>query len=114
VRRVSTGNADALHLHSLVYRRVVPASVCGGAKQHCWARNALASFILWTLPALCWIPAVAFWDDSDALQLCAFTFALVYMLVYRGIVHFGVPRRLAVQLGKGAELLAEPIATESK
>ncbi len=97
LRRTSTGNADALHLHSLVYRRVVPAAVCNGAGRHCWARNALASRLMWILPTLCWLPAVLFWGHTHVLQLFAVAFAILYMVMYRRIVRFRVPARFALR-----------------
>lgn len=111
VRRVSTGKADALHLHSLVYRRVVRASVCGTSR-HCWARNSLASLLLWTLPLLSWVAAVAFWDRTPVLQLAALCFAVLYIAIYRRIVSFRVPRRLVVRLEQDADELL--VAAESK
>jgi UDP-N-acetylmuramyl pentapeptide phosphotransferase/UDP-N-acetylglucosamine-1-phosphate transferase len=113
-RRVSAGTADALHLHSLVYRRVVRAKVCKGAGQHCWARNSLASLLLWTLPALCWVPAVAFWNRTHVLQLAAIVFAVIYVLIYRRIVRFRVPTWLVLRSGPQAEAMLSSIATEGK
>jgi UDP-GlcNAc:undecaprenyl-phosphate/decaprenyl-phosphate GlcNAc-1-phosphate transferase len=104
--RRSSGHADALHLHSLVYRRVVPGSVCGCMSWHCWARNALASRLMWMLPALCWLPAVVFWNRTHVLQLCALGFATLYVLVYRRIVRFGVPSALTLRLRVRMELTA--------
>lgn len=102
LRRVSSGDPDALHLHSLVYRRVVRAEVCNGAARHCWKRNSLASLLMWTLPALCWLPAVAFWNRTRVLQLAAGAFAVIYVLIYRRIARFGVPTPLVVRLRPGA------------
>ncbi len=102
--RRSTGHADALHLHSLVYRRVVPVTVCNGMRRHCWERNALASRLIWILPALCWLPAVAFWNRTHVLQLCALGFATLYVLMYRRIVRFRVPSALTVRLRLQMEL----------
>ena len=108
--RRSTGHADALHLHSLVYRRVVPATVCNGMGRHCWARNALASLLMWTLPALCWLPAVFFWNRTYLLQLCALGFATLYVLIYRRIVRLRVPGALTLRLR--AQLMEAAVATE--
>ncbi len=108
--RRSTGHADALHLHSLVYRRIVKSAVCNCGGRHCWARNALASRLMWTLPALCWVPAVAFWDHTHLLQLSALAFATLYVLAYRRIVRFGVPTALTLRLR--AQQLLSPSAME--
>ena len=93
----STGEADALHLHTLVYRRVVRWKGPRAKARDCAVRNSLASMYLWALPAICWAFAVAFWNRSLVLQAGAVVFALVYIAAYRRIVRFRVPRSLLVR-----------------
>lgn len=113
-RRVSTGNADALHLHSLIYRRVVRAP-CFGPLAHTSGRNSLASAILWTLPTLCCLAAVMLWNHTLLLQSAALAFAALYVLTYRRIVRFGVPRRLVLHRGPNVEaFFAEAMPTEGR
>ena len=98
LRRTSTGKADALHLHSLVYRRVVRWTDSLGPAAHCMERNYTASLILWTLPSLCLVAAVLLWNRTLALQAGALGFAALYIFVYRRIVRFGLPRRAVLRL----------------
>ena len=62
LRGRSAGSADALHLHSLVYRRIVRWAGHHASPAEAVARNSLASLALWTIPAVCWVVAVALWD----------------------------------------------------
>jgi UDP-N-acetylmuramyl pentapeptide phosphotransferase/UDP-N-acetylglucosamine-1-phosphate transferase len=103
----STGQADALHLHTLVYRRVVRWHGFNGGPRERAARNSLASACLWWLPTACLGFALAFWDDSPALQAAATLFAMCYVAAYRRIVRFGVPRGLVLRAPRRrANLLA--------
>jgi UDP-N-acetylmuramyl pentapeptide phosphotransferase/UDP-N-acetylglucosamine-1-phosphate transferase len=93
----STGQADALHLHTLVYRRLVRWHGFGAGQREQVARNSLASACLWWVPAACLGLALAFWDDSLALQAAAALFAVCYVAAYTRIVRFGVPPRLVLR-----------------
>ena len=92
-----TGRADALHLHSLVYRRVVRWRGYAGSASDYVTRNSLASLYLWPLPAVCFLFALTFWSNSLALEAGAVAFAVLYTLGYRGLVHFRVPGWLVVR-----------------
>jgi len=96
-RGQSTGDADCLHLHSLVYRRVVRWRGFRGEPRDYVTRNSVASLCLWTLPALCLAVAVWFRESSMALQLAAAVFALAYVIGYRRLVRFGVPAWLVLR-----------------
>jgi UDP-GlcNAc:undecaprenyl-phosphate GlcNAc-1-phosphate transferase len=93
----STAHADALHLHTLVYHRIVRWRGFSGAAADQAARNSLASCFLWTVPLACLAVALAFWDDSLALQSAAVAFVICYGLGYRALVRFGVPTWLVVR-----------------
>ena len=91
MRGQSPGQADALHLHTLVYRRVVRWKGFRARPQDYVARNSFASVMLWPLPVLCWAAAVTFWHETLWLQAAAAVFAALYVWLYRRIVRFGVP-----------------------
>lgn len=97
LRGHSTGRADALHLHSLVYHRVVRWKGQRCAVVDKVARNSLTSLCLWPIPLACFALAMAFWSNSDALQLSALLFIVAYVTLYRRIVRFGVPGRFVVR-----------------
>jgi len=96
-RGYSTGRADALHLHSLVYRRVVRWRSYAGRPSDYVTRNSVASLCLWPIPLLCLAIALAFWRDSPALQTAAAGFGIFYTLAYRRLARFGVPAWLVLR-----------------
>lgn len=105
LRGRSTGRADALHLHSLVYRRVVRWRGYSASPSDYVTRNSLASLVLWAIPASCFLLALAFWSNSIALLAIAVGFAILYTLGYTRLVRFGVPARLVIRAkAKPAEI----------
>lgn len=102
LRGRSPASPDGLHLHTLVYRRIVklhdrPA-----------ARSALTTLCLLGVSLLTVVPAWLFWDESWILQAFAAAFALLYLRLYRRIVRFGVPAGLVVGQAPPRALLRSP------
>ena len=91
MRGQSTGHADALHFHTLVYRRVVRWRGFEGKPSDYVMRNSIASMCLWIVPAVCLAVALAFWDNSLPLQVAAAVFGISYTLAYRRLVRFRIP-----------------------
>jgi UDP-GlcNAc:undecaprenyl-phosphate/decaprenyl-phosphate GlcNAc-1-phosphate transferase len=110
-RGQSTGHADALHLHTLVYRRVVRWRGFAGKPSDYAVRNSVASALLWVIPAGCLAVALVFWDRSLPLQLAAVAFGISYTLGYRRLVRFGVPRWLVIRARSksAADVQGEPL-----
>jgi UDP-GlcNAc:undecaprenyl-phosphate/decaprenyl-phosphate GlcNAc-1-phosphate transferase len=110
-RGQSTGHADALHLHTLVYRRVVRWRGFAGKPSDYATRNSVASALLWVIPVTCLAIALIFWDRSLPLQLAAVVFGIFYTLCYRRLVRFRVPRWLVIRAGSktSAEVESEPL-----
>ncbi|HWM42184.1 MAG TPA: glycosyl transferase, partial [Burkholderiales bacterium] len=96
----STARADALHLHSLVYRRVVRWRGFEGEPSDYVARNSIASMVLWIIPAACLVFALVFWEESLPLQLAAAAFGIFYTLGYWRLVRFGIPAWLVIRAGR--------------
>jgi hypothetical protein len=96
MRGRSTGEADALHLHSLVYRRLARWKGFAATPHDHVTRNSVASACLWVLPVVCFVVALAFWDESLPLQGAAVIFALSYVALYRRIVRFGMPAWMTI------------------
>jgi UDP-GlcNAc:undecaprenyl-phosphate GlcNAc-1-phosphate transferase len=97
--------ADALHLHTLVYRRVVRWKGPRASLEDRVVRNSLACVRLLSIPMATTAVALASWDRSLLLQGAALGFAVVYVVVYRRIVQFRVPARL-VWRSKGTPIRA--------
>ena len=93
----STARPDALHLHSLVYRRIARWRSFDGTPADYVTRNSIASLCLWIVPAACLAIALVFWDQSLPLQLTAAAFGIFYTLGYRRLVRFGIPAWLVIR-----------------
>lgn len=95
VRGQSPGMADALHLHQLIYRRIVRVvfdddEVEDDAREML-QRNNRTSPYLWGVASLTVVPAVLFWNNSWVLMACCFVFAGLYVGAYLSIVRFKLP-----------------------
>lgn len=99
LKGVSPGLPDALHLHTLIFRRLVRWAMGSRTKTPA-KRNAATSPYLWVLCSVSVVPAVLFWRDTELLMACVAGFALIYLWLYGRIVHFRSPRAL-FRAGKG-------------
>lgn len=102
VRGHSPGAPDALHMHTLVYRRLVRWMDGDRSNQALLTRNALTAPYLWLLGSLTVLPATLFWYSSEMLQACVLLFAVFYVWLYRRIVRFKTPRGLILRAGKSS------------
>ena len=85
---------DGIHLHSLVYRRVMRWAVPDRNARELTMRNSRTSPVLWALCMASIIPAVLFWDMTTMLSLTLLLFAASYVVLYWRIVRFRAPRLL--------------------
>ena len=85
---------DGIHLHSLVYRRVIRWAVGDRSVKARTKRNSMTSPVLWALCMASLLPAVLFWDNTLMLTLALMVFALTYVGLYWRIVRFRSPRLL--------------------
>lgn len=92
-RGQSPGMADALHLHQLIYRRIVRVVFDDDEDeaQEMLHRNNRTSPYLWGVAGLTVVPAVLFWSNSWLLMLSCFVFAGLYVGAYLAIVRFKLP-----------------------
>ncbi len=97
LRGVSPGLPDALHLHTLIYRRLVRWMIGSAVLEHRTRRNSLTSPYLWVLASLSVIPATLFWDKTEVLMACVVAFVLIYVHLYRMIIRFKTPRWMVVK-----------------
>lgn len=97
LRGISPGVPDGVHLHMLVYKRLVRWAVGSKEAGDRTSRNALTSPYLWVLSSLAIAPAVLFWRSTPVLMFFVFLFALIYLWLYRSIVLFHVPRGLVLR-----------------
>ncbi len=91
-RGVSPGMADALHLHQLVYRRLVRSVLHEDEAKNMLKRNNRTAPYLWSFIVLTVVPAVLFWRYSAVLLGFCALFAVSYVVAYMTLVRFKVPR----------------------
>ncbi len=92
IRAVPPSMPDGIHLHSLIYRRLMRWAVGDRSARALTRRNSMTSPFLWLLCMLSVVPAVLFWDSSAWNAVFLGLFALVYLALYWRIVRFKVPR----------------------
>jgi UDP-N-acetylmuramyl pentapeptide phosphotransferase/UDP-N-acetylglucosamine-1-phosphate transferase len=81
----SPADPDGLHLHTLVYRRIVKL------RARPVARSAVTTLCMLALNVFTVVPAVLFWDETWILQAYAAGFVLLYLWIYLRIARFGLP-----------------------
>jgi UDP-GlcNAc:undecaprenyl-phosphate/decaprenyl-phosphate GlcNAc-1-phosphate transferase len=94
MRGQSPGMADCLHLHQLVYRRIVRAVVHDNETRRALMRNNRTSPYLWAFASLTVVPAALFWNSTPILMLFCGLFIVSYVSAYLMIVRFKVPHWL--------------------
>lgn len=104
VRGVSPGIPDGLHLHMLVFRRLVRWAVGRRDAASLTLRNSLTAPYLWLLSSLAAVPATLLWRHPHALQACVAVFCLVYVWLYLRLVRFRAPRWLLLHGARGGAL----------
>jgi len=85
---------DALHLHQIIYRRILRGSFNQKKEINIVIRNSMTSPYLWGLTLMATLPAIIFWSNKVALQIFIVIFVITYCWLYRAIVRFQVPKFL--------------------
>jgi UDP-GlcNAc:undecaprenyl-phosphate/decaprenyl-phosphate GlcNAc-1-phosphate transferase len=114
--RVPVGSPDILHLHQLIYYRLIRIFQHSRRHEHEAARSSVASLYLWVLTLLCAGPALLFWDNTPVLKALCLLFAVSYLLFHKSLVRFRSPRFLIIRnwrLGLGTPDEA-PVAEDSQ
>jgi UDP-N-acetylmuramyl pentapeptide phosphotransferase/UDP-N-acetylglucosamine-1-phosphate transferase len=92
IRAVPPSMPDGIHLHSLIYRRVMRWAVGDRSAKALTRRNSMTSPYLWLLCMFSVVPAVLFWDNTAVLSICLLLFVVTYVVLYWRIVRFKSPR----------------------
>lgn len=93
----AVGYPDALHLHQMIYKRMVLWMVGSKDARHLTQRNSMTSPYLWLLTSFSVVPAMLFWNHTWVLMLFCLLFVLGYLRLYRMIVRFKVPSWLVLR-----------------
>jgi len=96
VRGQAAGLPDALHLHQMVFSRLVRWMVGRREARHLLRRNSMTTPYLWGMGLLTVVPAVLAWNMPAVLQVCCLAFVLFYVWIYGRLVHFRAPRWLVL------------------
>lgn len=91
-RGVPVDQPDALHLHQLVFRRLVRVTFSRDRRHAVPALcNAMTSPYLWVLALIGLVPATIFWDNAWALCASLVVFCWVYIWLYSRLVSWRRP-----------------------
>lgn len=94
LRGQPVGMPDGIHLHSLVYRRLMRWAVGRELKRSKVRRNSMTSPYLWFLCMFAVVPAMLWWDQTAILASFIGLFVVLYSYLYWRIVRFRSPRWL--------------------
>lgn len=92
LRGQPAGMPDGIHLHSLIYRRMMRWAIGKQSKRSAARRNSMTSPYLWMLCMLAVLPAMLFWNSTPVLGGFIVLFGVVYTGLYWRIVRFKAPR----------------------
>jgi len=92
LRGRSPGTPDGIHLHSLIFRRIVLWAVGPRDARTLNLHNAMTSPYLWLLSLLAVVPATLFWRHTGVLMSFCLLFIVTYVWLYSRIVRFRSPR----------------------
>jgi UDP-N-acetylmuramyl pentapeptide phosphotransferase/UDP-N-acetylglucosamine-1-phosphate transferase len=94
-RGVPMDQPDALHLHQLVFRRLVRITFSPKVRHALPALcNALASSYMWLLALIGLVPATIWWDNAWILNASLLVFAASYTWLYNRLVSWRRPEWL--------------------
>lgn len=91
LKAVPPGMPDGIHLHSLIYRRLVRWAAGPRDSRSMTARNSAVAPYLWTLCLFSLVPAVVFWNNKPMLSVAIVGFGFTYWVLYWRIVRFRTP-----------------------
>lgn len=94
IRGMSPGVPDGVHLHMLVFKRLVRWAVGNREARALTRRNSMTSPYLWVLCSLSVVPAILWYDSTPILAGFILAFGVVYVALYWRIVRFKSPRWL--------------------
>jgi UDP-N-acetylmuramyl pentapeptide phosphotransferase/UDP-N-acetylglucosamine-1-phosphate transferase len=92
IRKMSPGVPDGVHLHMLVYKRLMRWAVGNRDAKALTHRNSMTSPYLWVLCSCSVIPGLLFWNNTPVLLSVIAAFAALYVMLYWRIVRFRSPR----------------------
>jgi UDP-N-acetylmuramyl pentapeptide phosphotransferase/UDP-N-acetylglucosamine-1-phosphate transferase len=107
LRAVPATVPDGIHLHSLIYRRVLRWTVGTRSAKALTRRNSMTSPYLWLLCTMSLAPAVLFFDNTMVLAMSLALFGISYVVLYWRIVRFRSPRWMYSFVSRSAREASE-------
>ncbi len=92
LRAMPPSMPDGIHLHSLIYRRLMRWAVGNRSAKAQMRRNSMTSPYLWLLCMSAAVPSVLFWNNTAVLSVLIVLFGVSYVSLYWRIVRFKSPR----------------------
>ena len=89
------GLPDALHLHQLIFKKVVRDHLSDSSHQRITKNNSRVAPYLWTAAALLALFAALFWQTTSMLMLASLIGCALYVLFYRRLAKLPRLGRLA-------------------
>lgn len=89
VRNSTPGHPDALHLHQLIFKRIVRGHLSGGCHHRITRNNSRVAPYLWPAASLGSLFATLFWQKTPLLMLASFMGCALYVFIYRRLTKFG-------------------------
>jgi UDP-N-acetylmuramyl pentapeptide phosphotransferase/UDP-N-acetylglucosamine-1-phosphate transferase len=91
---------DGIHLHTLIYRRLMRWAVGKDDPAALTRGNSMTSPYLWVLTSVSVVPAAIWWNNTPMLALTIVVFVAVYLRLYWQIVRFRTPAWMTRVVGK--------------
>ncbi len=101
IRATPPGLPDGIHLHSLIYRRLMRWAIGAQDARTLTRRNSFTAPYLWMLCITSLVPAVLFWNSTPILLGCLLLFCVIYVGLYWRIVRFRTPKWLVFRTASG-------------
>ena len=81
IEKTSPFDPDNKHLHSLIYRSIKHQD------EKYINNNAKTSVLIWPIMLCTTIPAILFWNDTNALMVATGVFLVLYCAIYMALYH---------------------------
>jgi UDP-N-acetylmuramyl pentapeptide phosphotransferase/UDP-N-acetylglucosamine-1-phosphate transferase len=91
LRNHPVDHADALHLHTLVYRRLVTGSERPKTRELKNRANSKVGWYFWLPVSMCGTLAIIFQANTVMLLTLMFVYLVSYLWLYRRLVRFRAP-----------------------
>ncbi len=92
LRGASPGHPDGLHLHMLIYKRLIRKYTTADTPEELAVRNSMVSIYIWVATTLCIFLAVMSYRNTAYLMLFSLFFCVAYVWFYSRIVKWKTPR----------------------